>query len=266
MSPYYIDGKPIARVTEVVAAGECEATANIEKDPKMRKGPRTSHSVTLPGTLTHAKIQQMELRSMGQTTGGELYMDPVDKKLYAKIFAQHRKTKRKDSQAQTKYEDLMEKVDTCFANYLAFTADHPHKTILVEHRMLSKKYNCVTSVAHPYGYSIRSAARNLFKKYESILKKFDIFEAINGGNSREKNERAVKYIKKHNKGMTAGSDSHSIYTLGNVITYSKAKTVKEFLDNIKNKKNKVLGIENKLGKLTTYINFGRNKIQNLIKK
>ena len=131
---------------------------------------------------------------------------------------------------------------------------------------LSKKYNCITSVAHPYGYSMRSGAKNLFKKHESILKNFDIIEAINGGNHRTKNEEAVEYIKKHNKGITGGSDGHSIYALGKVITCSKAKTVKQFLDNIKNKKNKVIGIEDRFGKYSTYGNYIKNKIKNLIKK
>ena len=131
---------------------------------------------------------------------------------------------------------------------------------------LSTKYNCVTSVAHPYGYSMRVGVKNLFKKHEQILKKFDIIEALNGGNSRTKNEYAVEYIRKHKKGFTAGSDGHSIYALGNVVTCSKAKNVKEFLDNIKNKKNKIIGIEDKFGKFSTYGNYIKNKIKNLITK
>jgi len=131
---------------------------------------------------------------------------------------------------------------------------------------LSTKYNCVTSVAHPYGYSMRAGSKNLFEKHEQTLKKFDVIEAINGGNSRTKNEEAIKYIKKHDKGFTAGSDGHSIYALGNVITCIKSRNIKQFLDNIKNKKNKVIGIEDRFGKYSTYGNYIRNKIKNLIKK
>ncbi len=131
--------------------------------------------------------------------------------------------------------------------------------------LLSKKYNCVTSVAHPYGYNTRIGVKRLFKKYEHILKKFDVIEAINGGNPREKNKEAITYIKEYNKGITAGSDGHSIYALGKVLTYSKAKTVKQFLNNIKNKKNKVIGIEDRFGKLSTYGNWIKNKLTNVIK-
>ena len=58
MSPYEKDGKLIPRVTEVIGSGECEATAYIEQDKRLRKGVRTSHMVTLPGTMVHARIEQ----------------------------------------------------------------------------------------------------------------------------------------------------------------------------------------------------------------
>lgn len=141
MTPYYKDGERFSRVTEVTGAIDCEATAAIEQDPKKRKNSRTSHSVTLPGTLTHSKIQQFEERSMGKTISG-LYMQGTDKQLFTKIYAQHRKMKKKDAKVKTTYMDMMEKVNDCFANYLAYNVDHPHKSLLIEHRMLSTKYRC----------------------------------------------------------------------------------------------------------------------------
>lgn len=125
---------------------------------------------------------------------------------------------------------------------------------------LSKKYNCIISIAHPFGYTLRSTARNTFTKYAHILSQCDIFEAINGGNFRAKNQESIDYIRKHNKGYTAGSDGHSIYTLGNVVTYSKADTIKDFLDNIKNKKNSVAGSEVRMGKLSIYVNYAKSKL------
>jgi len=129
---------------------------------------------------------------------------------------------------------------------------------------LSKKYNCVACVPHPFGYSVRAGSRKTFEKYEHILKKFSVIEAINSGTSLKNNQKAVDVIKKSNKCFTGGSDGHSSYALGNVITYSKAKTIKHFLDNIKNKKNKVVGIPNKHGKLTTYFNWIKNKLKTLM--
>lgn len=141
MTPYYDKGKKYARVTEITGAGDCEATGAIEEDERLRKAPRTSHMVTLPGTLTHSKIQQMEERTMGKTSKG-LYLQSTDQKLFSKIFAQHKKMKKKDQKTHTTYENLMDKVNDCFANYLAFSADYPHKPIKIEHKMLSTKYRC----------------------------------------------------------------------------------------------------------------------------
>lgn len=141
MSPYWKDGKKFSRVTEITGASDCEATAAIETDSRRRKTPRTKHSVTLPGTLTHSKIQQLEERTMGKPSKG-LYLEPTDKKLFSKIYVQHKKMKAKSAKSRTAYEDLMDKVNDCFANYLAFNTDHSHKPIFIEHRMLSTKYRC----------------------------------------------------------------------------------------------------------------------------
>ncbi|AJF61051.1 TPA: hypothetical protein HA239_00835 [Candidatus Woesearchaeota archaeon] len=137
---------------------------------------------------------------------------------------------------------------------------------LPELHKLSKKYNCVTSVAHPYGYTMRGGSNRIFEKNENELKKFDAVEAINGGTSRKNNRRAVDYIKQNLKSYTGGSDGHSIYPLGNVLTCSKANTVKEFLDNIKNKKNHVIGKELRFNKFSEYFYYGKNKIKNIFSK
>jgi hypothetical protein len=46
-----------------------------------------------------------------------------------------------------------------------------------------------------------------------------------------------------NKRYTGGSDSHVKDYIGNVVVCSKAKNIKEFLDNIKNKKQIIIGKE-----------------------
>ena len=139
MTPYYKDGRTWDRVTEVTGAIDCEATAYIEKDENLRKNPRTSHSVTLPGTLAHAKIQEFFERAMGKPIGG-LFLEGNDKRLFAKIYAQHKKMKKKKKDAHTTYEDLMEKVNDCYANFMAFHSDHPITPLLVEHKMFSAHY------------------------------------------------------------------------------------------------------------------------------
>ncbi|MEK6916406.1 MAG: PHP domain-containing protein [Nanoarchaeota archaeon] len=131
---------------------------------------------------------------------------------------------------------------------------------------LSKKYNCVACIPHPFGYSMRGGSNKTFEENEPILKKFDVIEAINGGTSRKNNEKAVEYIKKNNMCYSGGTDGHSIYPLGNVLTFSKAKTIKEFLGNIKNKKNHVMGKEMQFNKLGEYFYYSKNKIRNVFKK
>lgn len=131
---------------------------------------------------------------------------------------------------------------------------------------LHRKYNCLISVAHPFGYSLRSSLTEVFKKFKSQLEKSDVFEAINGGNTRKQNEKVINYIVKNNKAFTAGSDGHSIYPLGNVLTCSKAKNIKEFLDNIKTKKNIVIGMETRFGKIGEYGYYGIDKIKNFFKR
>jgi predicted metal-dependent phosphoesterase TrpH len=145
---------------------------------------------------------------------------------------------------------------------------HSTKTSLplVELVKLEKKYNCLMSVAHPYGYSVRSRFNDVFEKNASIIEHCKFIEALNGGNDRKHNELAVDYIIKNSKGYTGGSDGHSIFPLGNIITVSKARNLKEFLDNIKSKRNLVIGNENMLGKIGEYGRYAVNIAKNVFSK
>ena len=136
MTPYFKDKTKYARVTEVVGAGDCEATSFIENDNKLRKSPRSSHTVTLPGTLTHSKIEVNELQMMGKKSSG-LKMEKSSKRLFSKVFGQHKKDLIKNPKAQTAYMELLDKVNDCYANYLAFVIDFPHKPLLIEKKMYS---------------------------------------------------------------------------------------------------------------------------------
>ena len=136
MSPYEVDGQLINRVTEIVSAGDCEATAFIEKDPSKRKNVRTSHMVTLPGTLTHARIEQ-DLKIEVGLAADALPLGEIDKKLYGKLYKEHREMRKKDPACQTTYNDIKEKVKFCYANYLAFRADIKITPLLIEKRMFS---------------------------------------------------------------------------------------------------------------------------------
>ena len=110
-----------------------------------------------------------------------------------------------------------------------------------------KKYNCVISLAHPFGYSLRAKPLNILE-YKHIYDKVDAIEVINGGNTHSLNIKAVELFNQTNCGITGGTDSHSIFTVGDVLTYSKTKNLKGFLDDIKNKKVLVIGKEPILGR------------------
>ncbi len=137
-----------------------------------------------------------------------------------------------------------------------FRGRNLYKTNLsLEHIVkLSKKYKCVVSLAHPFGYTIRAKILDL-KKYNYLFDYVDAIEVINGGNNHDLNVRAVELQKKNKMGITGGSDSHSIFTYGNVLTCSKAKNTKEFLDNIKNNNTLVIGKELFFGRPTLFFYY-----------
>ncbi|MBN2422411.1 PHP domain-containing protein [Candidatus Woesearchaeota archaeon] len=129
--------------------------------------------------------------------------------------------------------------------------------ILKDHREIiesSKRYNCISSFAHPGKYK---------NPAESELT--DCIEVINSGSTRQRNLSAIKYAEKNQKSFTAGSDSHSTFEIGKSITYSKADNLDEFLDNIKKKKNYCTGTELKYGFKQRLFFNGIERIQNLIK-
>lgn len=141
MSPYVDEktGKLIDRVTEVIGAGDCEATAFIEKDSKLRQNARSSHIVVLPGRLLHTEIEKDLKREMGLEADG-MPLSDLEKKLYGKIYLEHRRMRKKDPSCQTTYSDIIKTVKDCYANYLAFRADHLFIPLVVEKRMYSKIY------------------------------------------------------------------------------------------------------------------------------
>lgn len=137
--PYFKKGKPIPRVTEVISSGECSATAFIERKFP-RTFPRSAHTVALAGTLVHSKIQRFSQELMGEKGSG-LTLNPSDEKLFAKVFAEHKKRRKKGLKGQSKYETMTSKVNDCFANFLAFYADKRFVPLMVEKRLFSKKFN-----------------------------------------------------------------------------------------------------------------------------
>jgi predicted metal-dependent phosphoesterase TrpH len=122
---------------------------------------------------------------------------------------------------------------------------------------ISRNYNCIVSLAHLGKYDLRNIKK--------IINKVNTIEVLNSGISRKKNLLALKLVKEYKKGFTGGSDAHSIYEIGNALTYSKAKNIKEFLDNIKKKNNFVVGNELKFGLSQRLFLNMINRFSNILK-
>ncbi|MEM4267846.1 MAG: PHP domain-containing protein, partial [Candidatus Woesearchaeota archaeon] len=115
---------------------------------------------------------------------------------------------------------------------------------------ISKGYNCITSAAHPYGYRLSDLglAKCVRKGYvdENCLNRVDALEVISGGTMHKLNLRAVMKAEEMSKPVTGGSDGHTLFELGRVVTSSYADDIETFLKNILIKKNYVIGTETKL--------------------
>jgi hypothetical protein len=109
---------------------------------------------------------------------------------------------------------------------------------LVQH---SKDYNCHVCAAHPYAPGATGMMRTgVSKRLENGLK---MVEVINGYNFRRSNMKAVYWASKINKGMTGGSDGHSSYELGKVLTFTKGEDTESIFKEILKDKSIVIGKE-----------------------
>ena len=88
----------------------------------------------------------------------------------------------------------------------------------------ARQQGALVSVAHPFDYF-----RNRFKRIEEFKHDFDAVEAFN---SRVVipffNQRALKFARRNHLPVTAGSDAHCLYELGNAYTDAKARNLEEF--------------------------------------
>lgn len=135
------------------------------------------------------------------------------------------------------------------------------KLNLTTHELLdySKYYGCITILPHPFTLRPKNSYKYM-QKNPKMLKHIDGIEAINSVMNIYANERATSWAKELNIAATGGSDAHMKRFLGRAVTASYAETVEEFLDNIKKKKNIVVGRSlNTFAKLHAHIAiFTRN--------
>jgi predicted metal-dependent phosphoesterase TrpH len=113
----------------------------------------------------------------------------------------------------------------------------------------SNDFNCVVSAAHPYALMWQGISKPVHKRYinDQIWSNIDAVEVICGSNIKKRNYRAVELAERLKKGITGGSDAHTLKEVGRVLTYTKYNsTVSSFLDSILANKTHVIGKETPL--------------------
>lgn len=98
------------------------------------------------------------------------------------------------------------------------------------------------SAAHPY--SLGKLGIMFLNPNKKLLKKIKGFEVFNGYNFKDNNEKAKKIAKENNLFLTAGTDGHFLFRLGQAVNcVEKADNAEDFLDQIKKRKNFIIGHE-----------------------
>lgn len=108
----------------------------------------------------------------------------------------------------------------------------------------AKQYGAVCSAAHPFAPGMTAICSPQHKPFvtKMLLRSYDAMEVIQGGNIPSRNFLAIDLAEELKSGITGGSDGHILSELGQAVTYvSKKVSMKEFLDTIKKKKNRVRG-------------------------
>jgi predicted metal-dependent phosphoesterase TrpH len=111
----------------------------------------------------------------------------------------------------------------------------------------TKDFSCIRVAAHPYGFAIANQGllKSVHKQYidGKVFDDIDSMEVICGGMTRRLNRKAERKAEELGKGFTGGSDGHTIFELGKVVTSSYAHDTESFLQSIARKKNFVIGTE-----------------------
>ena len=141
-----------------------------------------------------------------------------------------------DRELKSFYEQVMEPLVKESAWFIKLN----HEEIIDQ----ASKYHCLITAPHPFGPGLIGIKK--FNPRADLLKKIQAVEVINGCCVGEMNIKAIRWAKLIDKGFTGGSDGHCLAELGTALTICKAKTVEEFLDQIKKKKSMVIGKEEKL--------------------
>jgi hypothetical protein len=102
---------------------------------------------------------------------------------------------------------------------------------------------CIRVFAHPFSPVYTNLPKCIDAKLldNCVLKEIDGIEVINGAILHGWNKCAISFADYLNKYYVGGTDSHTLYEMGTILTYARANNSHEFLDKIKAKENFVMG-------------------------
>lgn len=110
-----------------------------------------------------------------------------------------------------------------------------------------REERCVICLPHPFAMRPRRSYSHFHgKRNRHLLEHVHVIEVINQAMLHRQNLAALGWATALNKPIVAGSDAHTIKSLGTALTVGKAKDWAGFLDEIKADKVFVVGEERKL--------------------
>jgi predicted metal-dependent phosphoesterase TrpH len=110
----------------------------------------------------------------------------------------------------------------------------------------ARKYKSLVIFPHPFSATFTGICNSQVSKerLESLFSMADGVEVINAENLKKWNLKSALLGFNLNKAITAGSDGHTLYHMGKVVSYADCKKTRHaFLEAIRNKRNKVIGKE-----------------------
>lgn len=109
----------------------------------------------------------------------------------------------------------------------------------------TRDFGGITAAAHPFCPGMMGLHKAVKREFvpKSAIADIDAFEVVTGVNMKSMTAKSIRLAEKLKKPITGGSDGHSLFELGKVVTYSKASTPKRFLRNIIEHESRVMGKE-----------------------
>ena len=139
--------------------------------------------------------------------------------------------------------DMMDFYETHIADH---KSEDPYTNTSVSIKDLvvnASQYDSLISVAHPFSHAYTNVPRSIMNGVTdpSFFDYVDAVEVLNGAVSKSRNAKAGEFAASLHMKYTGGSDSHSLFEVGSIVTCAKAKTISEFLQSIKEARNLVVG-------------------------